>query len=71
MDRLDASKTGPRCECGTALDDNLYTRRAVRIAGVDGVVPVCKHCADPRNNDEYRSTLAAILAHQGPGGSND
>lgn len=71
MDRLDPSKTGPRCECGTALDDNQFTRRAVRIAGVDGVVPICKHCATDGNGGEYRSTLAAVLAYQGPGGVHD
>jgi len=68
MDRLDPSKTAPRCACGAVLDDNQMVREAVRVAGANGVVPVCKHCATSPHGRDHRTTLAAVLSYQGVGG---
>ena len=50
--------TGPRCECGRPVD-----ARTARVFGVDGVVPVCKHCEVSRNGMTYRSTVQAITRY--------
>lgn len=49
---------GPRCQCGRPVDSDV-----ARVFGIDGVVPVCRHCAENATGNQVQSTPHAITQY--------
>jgi len=59
MDRLDADDAAPRrCQCGAHVG-----ARWVRVFGVNGRLPACKHCYIAPNGTAYTTTYRALQAY--------
>jgi len=65
MDRLTSDAPGARrCECGAHVGG-----RWIRVFGVDGRLPACKHCYTTPQGTAYTTTYRAIQAYRRGAGS--